>query len=179
MSDLLWQPLVNLSDQFHDNDVVVGKNVTIHPTAIIEGPVHIGDHSVIGVGAYIRPYCIIGKNCLIGHATEIKHSILGDNVVLPHYNYVGDSILGNNVHLGGGAVIANYKIDGSIVRNSGLKKCGAVIGNNVEIGVGAILNPGTIIGDNVTVYPGAIIRNDVPANSIVKVRTEQEIVLKH
>lgn len=173
-----WEPLTTLKEQFTGTDVVLGKNVTIHPTAVIEGPVIIGDNCTIGVGAYIRPYCIIGNDCMIGHATEIKHCILGNKVVLPHFNYVGDSILGNNVHLGGGAAIANYRIDGRTIRESGLKKFGAVIGNNVEIGAGALLNPGTIIGDNVNVYPGAIIREDVPADSIVKVRQQQEVVQK-
>lgn len=174
-----WEPLTTLSERLAGQAVVLGKNVTIHPTAVIEGPVQLGDNCVVGVGAYIRPYCLVGNDCVIGHATEIKHCILGDKVILPHFNYVGDSILGNNVHLGGGAVIANYRIDGGEIKNSGLKKFGAIIGNNVEIGTGAILNPGTIIGDNVTIYPGAVIRQDVPTNSIVKVKTEQEIVEKH
>ena len=173
-----WEPLQHLKDSFTNHEVVVGKNVTIHPTTVIEGPVVIGDNCVIGVGAYIRPYCRIGNNCVIGHATEIKHCILGNNVVLPHFNYVGDSVLGKNVHLGGGAMIANYRIDGGVIRDSGLTKFGAIIGNDVEIGAGAILNPGTIIGDNVIIYPGAVVRDDVPANSIVKVRLQQETVKK-
>lgn len=173
-----WEQLKTLTNQFVGQEVLVGQNVTIHPSAVIEGPVKIGDDSIVGVGAYIRPYTIIGKHCVIGHATEVKHSILGDYVVLPHFNYVGDSVLGNHVHLGGGAVIANYRSDGGVIKNTGLTKFGAVIGNNVEIGARAILNPGTLIGDNVMIYPGAIVRDDVPANSIVKYKQTLEIVKK-
>jgi len=182
----LKQRIIDQVGEVEDNAIKIGQNVTIHPTAIIEGPVIIGDNCTIGVGAYIRPYCIIGDNCTIGHATEIKHCILGNNVVLPHYNYVGDSVLEDNVHLGGGAVIANFRSDGKTITvtignekyDTGLRKFGASIGSNVEIGAGAILNPGTIIEENCTIYPGAIIRNYIPVNSIVKVRIEQEIVQK-
>jgi NDP-sugar pyrophosphorylase family protein len=181
-----WEQLTTLSNQFTGQDIEIGENVTIHPSAVIEGPVKIGDNCVIGVGAYVRPYTIMGKNCVIGHASEVKHSILGDHVVLPHFNYVGDSILGDYVHLGGGAMLANFKSDGSTIKvtvgdkkvDTGLKKFGAVLGNHVEIGGGAILNPGTIVGEHTTIYPGACIRGSIPANSIVKVRTEQEIVPK-
>ena len=106
---------------------------------------------------------MIGNNCVIGHATEIKHCILGDNVVLPHFNYVGDSI-GNNVHLGGSAVIANYKSDGTTIHveldgkkvDTSLNKFGAMIGNNVE--VARVVCPGSMIGSNTTIYAGAIVR---------------------
>ena len=146
----------------------------------------IGDNTIIGVGSYIRPYTIIGKDCVIGHSTEVKHSIIGDNVTLPHFNYVGDSILKNNVHLGGGAMLANFKSDGSTIKvtvngekvDTGLNKLGGILGEHVEIGGGAFLNPGTIVGANSTIYPKTIVRGTIPANSIVKVRQEQEIVPK-
>ncbi len=186
MSTYPWEPLTTLEQRFAGNTIEMGKDVSIHPSAVIEGPVIIGDHTTIGVGAYIRPYTVIGKHCVIGHASEVKHSILGDYVVVPHFNYVGDSILGNHVHLGGGAMLANFKSDGTTIKaiingekvDTGLKKFGAVLGENVEIGAGAILNPGTIVGENTTIYAGASVRGFVPANSILKVKAEQDIVSK-
>ncbi len=187
MTNRPWEQLKTLKEQFKGTGVELGKNVTIHPTAVIEGPVKIGDNTVVGVGAFIRPYTIIGSDCVIGHATEVKHSIIGNHVTLPHFNYVGDSILSDYVHLGGGAVLANFKSDGSTIQvamdgqkiDTGLTKFGAVLGEHVEIGGGAFLNPGTIVGANTTIYPKAIVRGSIPANSIVKVRQDQEIVSKH
>lgn len=181
-----WEPLKTLKEQFNGLEVELGEGVTVHPTAVIEGPVKIGARTAIGVGAYIRPYTIIGEDCVIGHATEVKHSIIGNHVTLPHFNYVGDSILADHVHLGGGAVLANFKSDGSTIQvavddkkvDTGLTKFGAILGEHVEIGGGAFLNPGTIVGENTTIYPKAIVRGSIPANSIVKVRQDQEIVAK-
>ena len=58
--------------------VYVGKNVTIAPTATIQGPAIIGDDTEIRPGAYIRGNVIIGKNCVIGNSTEMKNCILLD-----------------------------------------------------------------------------------------------------
>ncbi|MFA6475499.1 MAG: UDP-N-acetylglucosamine pyrophosphorylase [Patescibacteria group bacterium] len=187
-----WEILLALKS-YVDNltkgktDIICGKNVVIDSQARIEGPVVIGDNTTIGFGAYIRPYSVIGRNCIIGHATEVKHCLIFDDVVLPHFNYVGDSVVGYKVHLGGGAVLANFKTDGKNVVivtetetiDTGLRKFGAVLGDNVEIGSGAILNPGTIIGRNTTIYAGSSIRGCISENSIVKLRQQIEIVPRH
>lgn len=167
--------------------VVIGENVSIGPYCVLEDNVIVGDNAVLGYGCYLRPYSLIGNDCVLGHAVEVKQAWLCDGVRLPHFNYVGNSILGNKVHLGGGAMVANFKSDGSnvkIVRDSeridtGLRKFGAVLGDRAEIGAGAILNPGTLIGHDSVIYPGAIVRGIIPANKIYKVKSRDiEIVDK-
>ena len=69
----------------------------------------IGENSEIRSGAHLRGPIIIGKNCVVGHSSEIKSSILLDGAKAPHLNYVGDSILGKNVNLGAGSKLANWK----------------------------------------------------------------------
>lgn len=168
------------------SDVIISDGTTVAAHAVIEGPTIIGKCCDIRPGAYIRGNVIIGNDCVIGNSTEIKNSLLFDNVIVPHFNYVGDSILGYKVHLGGGAVISNYKSDGSeiiikdgdVVCKTGLKKFGALIGDYVEIGSNALLNPGTIVGKRSIIYPAAVIRGVIPENVIVKVRQQQEIVNK-
>lgn len=156
-------------------NVFVGENVEISPTATIEGPAIIGAGTVIRPGAYIRGNVITGENCTIGNSTEIKSSILLDKVQVPHYNYVGDSILGNHAHMGAGAVCSNLKADGKNVvihadtdYETGLRKIGGILGDNADIGCGCVLNPGTIIGKATSVYPLTALRGVYPENSIVK-----------
>ena len=156
-------------------NVFVGENVKISPTATIEGPAIIGEGSEIRPGAYIRGNIITGKNCVIGNSTELKSSILLDKVQVPHYNYVGDSILGNHAHMGAGAVCSNLKADGKNVvihadkdYETGLRKIGGILGDNADVGCGCVLNPGTIIGKATSVYPLTALRGVYPENSIVK-----------
>ncbi len=155
--------------------VLVGKNVTIAPTASIAGPAIIEDDVEIRPGAYIRGDVYIGKGCVIGNSTELKNCILLPRAQVPHYNYVGDSILGNCVHMGAGAICSNLRSDGESVivhagkdYETGLRKFGAVLGDHAEIGCGSVLNPGTIIGKNTQVYPLTMTRGAYPADAIVK-----------
>ncbi len=155
--------------------VLVGKNVTIAPTASIIGPAIIENEAEIGPGAYIRENVYIGKGCIVGHASEVKNCILLPNASLPHYNYVGDSILGKCAHMGAGSICSNLKGDGKSIivhaekdYETGLRKFGAILGDGVEIGCGAVLNPGTIIGKGSQIYPLVATRGVYPRNVIVK-----------
>ena len=156
-------------------DVIVGENVKIYPTATVEGPAIIGSGSVVRPGAFIRGCVIIGEECVIGNSTEIKNSILLDRVQAPHYNYVGDSVLGNRAHLGAGSICSNLKSDGKNViihadteYETGLRKVGAFLGDGADVGCGCVLNPGTVIGKNTSVYPMTALRGIYPKDSIVK-----------
>ena len=156
--------------------VLIGKNVTISPSAHIGAPCIIADNTEVRNGAYIRGSVIIGEGCVIGNSSEVKNSIIMDKAQLPHYNYVGDSILGVGAHLGAGAICSNLRSDkqsvririGSDVVDTSLRKLGAILGDHVEIGCGAVLCPGTLIGKNTSVYPLTMARGSYPADSIVK-----------
>jgi len=162
-------------------DVLIGENVKIYETAIIEGPTIIGSGTEIRPGAFIRGSVITGENCVIGNSTEIKNSILLDKVQVPHYNYVGDSILGNHAHMGAGSICSNLKSDGKNVVVHGdvdyptnLRKLGGILGDFADVGCGCVLNPGTVIGKNTSVYPLTSLRGVYPSNSIIK--STKEIV---
>jgi len=126
----------------------------------------------------IRNGAVIGDNVVIGHTTEIKHSIILNGARIPHFNYVGDSIIGNNVNLGAGVILANFKsgsknLEISLEENgkrisSGLKKLGCFIGDGVKIGSNTVCDPGSIVGKNSVIYPLSLIRGEIPSNKIVK-----------
>ena len=164
--------------------VLIGGDVTIHPTATILGPTVIGAGCEIRPGAYIRGGVITGKGCVIGNSSEVKNSILLESVALPHYNYVGDSFLGNRVHLGAGSICSNLKTDGSsvVIRGEGfeidtaLRKLGACLGDTVDVGSGCVLNPGTVIGKGSSVYPLTALRGVYPDRAIIKSRHDVESV---
>lgn len=163
--------------------VLVGRNVTIAPTATIEAPAIIGHDTVIRPGAYIRGNLITGSGCVIGNSSEYKNAILLDNVQTPHYNYIGDSILGNRAHTGAGTVCSNLKSDGKnvVIRGdedyeTGLRKIGGILADGADVGCGCVINPGTVIGKKTSVYPLTMLRGVYPANCIVK--STKEYVLR-
>ncbi|MBQ4518471.1 MAG: UDP-N-acetylglucosamine pyrophosphorylase [Clostridia bacterium] len=156
-------------------DVLVGENVKIYPTAVIEGPAIIGSGTVVRPGAFIRGNVITGERCVIGNSTELKNCVLLEKVEVPHYNYVGDSVLGNHAHLGAGVVCSNLKSDqrSVVIRGeqdyeTGLRKVGAFVADDADVGCGCVLNPGTVIGKETSVYPLTALRGVFPGGCIVK-----------
>ena len=155
--------------------VLVGKNVKIYPTAVIEAPAIIGEGTEIRPGAFIRGSVITGANCVIGNSTELKNCVMLDKVQVPHYNYVGDSVLGNHAHMGAGSICSNLKSDGKPVvihgdtdYETGLRKIGGILADGADVCCGCVLNPGTVIGKNTSVYPLTSLRGVFPSDCIVK-----------
>lgn len=164
-------------------NVYVGKNVKIYPTATIEGPAIIGEGTEIRPGAFIRGSVITGANCVIGNSSELKNCVLLEKVQVPHYNYVGDSVLGNKAHMGAGSICSNLKTDGKAViihgdkeYETGLRKIGGILADGADIGCGCVLNPGTVIGKNTSVYPLNALRGVFPGGCIVK--SQNNIVVR-
>ena len=164
---------------FYNSEVLVGENVKIHPSAVIQGPAVICKNTEIRTGAFLRGNVFCGENCVIGNSSELKNCILLDRVQIPHYNYVGDSILGFRAHMGAGSICSNLKSDGKDVfvrgeetYETGLRKFGAILGDDCEIGCGCVLNPGTIVGKKTSVYPLTSLRGVYPADCIVKSQAE-------
>ncbi|MDR2545940.1 MAG: UDP-N-acetylglucosamine pyrophosphorylase [Lachnospiraceae bacterium] len=180
---LLEDWIIELGNQLSPDDftqiaenIWVAKNAKVAVTASLNGPLIVGAGSEIRHGAFIRGNVIIGSDCVIGNATEVKNSLLFDGVQIPHFNYIGDSILGHKAHLGAGAVIANTRSDhgkvmvrwGDRVVATELYKMGAMVGDRVEVGCNAVICPGTIVGRGATIYPLTMVKGLVTGGSVVQ-----------
>ncbi|WP_163336891.1 hypothetical protein [Desulfopila sp. IMCC35008] len=139
----------------------IGEGVLVESGAMIKSPAIIGDCTEIRQGAYLRGYCLSGKRCVLGHTTEIKHSIFLNDAKAGHFAYLGDSILGTNVNLGAGTKFANLRfipgnvaimIDGERI-DTGMRKFGAILGDNSQTGCNSVTSPGTIFGKNCMLMP--------------------------
>lgn len=139
----------------------LGRGTLVEPGAFLQSPSIIGDNTEVRQGAYIRGYCLAGNRCVIGHTTEVKHSILLDGAKAGHFAYLGDSILGNEVNLGAGTKMANLRfLPGNILikteegtRDTGLRKCGAIMGDHSQTGCNSVTNPGTLLGKKTLIIP--------------------------
>lgn len=153
--------------------VVVHASAKIEPSSHLIGPCFVGAFAEIRHGAYVRPFSWICSGAVVGHNTEIKHSILLPGAKAPHFNYVGDSILGKDVNLGAGTKLSNLRNDGGEVHirfegartPSGLRKFGAVLGEGCQLGCNSVTNPGTVLGQRSTVWPNATVTGLHPGES--------------
>jgi len=128
-------------------------------------------------GAYLRGYCLAGQRCVLGHTTEIKHSIFLNDAKAGHFAYLGDSILGGDANLGAGTKMANLRFTGGDVPvrtpdgliSSGLRKLGAILGDRAQTGCNSVTNPGTLIGPDSMLMPNATAPSGYhPARSVLR-----------
>lgn len=151
-------------------NVHIGKGTLVKAPGRIEGPVIIGNNSVIGPGFYLRPGTTIGNNCHIGPA-EIKNSIIMDNTKIKHDSYFGDSILGEYVNIGAGTRVADTindnekvevrsKVNGKLI-STGRIKFGTVIGDHAKTGINNSIKPGRKIWPYVNLDSGMVVNDDV------------------
>lgn len=192
-----WQVLARL-DAFA---VTEERQGSVHPSAVVEGPLYLAPGSSIGPhaylegpvwlgpgarvkhGAYLRGPVVLAADAEVGAKSEVKRSLLLPGAKAAHLNYVGDSLLGAGVNLGAGVKLANFKTFGTPVGiegvATGVRKFGAAIGDGSSLGCNAVTSPGTLIGPRTIVYNGALLRGVVPADSVVKVRQALELVPRH
>ena len=177
-----WQPVGYPWHLLNLNRIVLDKTgnqigkVEILSGVHIEEPVAIGDGSIIGPNCNIRKYSSIGKNCMIGNATEVKNSIVMDNSHVPHLNYVGDSIIGRNCNLAAGTIFANLRLDENNIKmmikdekiDSGKRKLGCIVGDNVKFGVNVTVMPGKKIWPNLLIPPCITIKDDLKEQPVLK-----------
>lgn len=175
------KPMLHATASVHptaviDGPVVLAEGVKVLPHATVRGPCVIGPNTVIANNALVRNSSI-GSDCVIGYNTEVKGSVLHDHV-WTHMTYIGDSIIGRNVSFGGGSMVANFRLDereitsevqGEQVR-SGLTKLGAIIGNDCRLGIQVGISPGIKIGSRTFVGSGTMVPHDIPENQFVRIK---------
>lgn len=143
------------------DQIAIGKGVLIETGAMVKSPAIIGDYTEVRQGAYLRGYCLAGKRCVLGHTTEIKHSIFLNDAKAGHFAYIGDSILGGDSNLGAGTKLANLKfiggninvlLDGNWV-DTGRRKLGAILADGCQTGCNSVTSPGTLMGNKAVLMP--------------------------
>ena len=179
LQDEYWYPLAHGEIHGQTQNCVISSSAKIGKDVCIEGPVYIGKNAEIRHGAYIRPYSWISEGAVVGHCTEVKHSILLPGAKAPHFNYVGDSILGTGVNLGAGCKLSNFRNDGrnilirdgetgELLKDSGLRKFGAILGEGVQLGCNVVTNPGTIMGKESGAWPNVTVSGLIKSGQTVK-----------
>jgi NDP-sugar pyrophosphorylase family protein len=164
--------------------VHIGKGSVIHPGAVIEGPVIIGENVSVRSHAQIRKMTFIASDCVIGHGADIKASLCLNSAKIQDGTFVGESIVGYSARIGSGAILANRKFNQSNIRvqdadgsllSSGREFLGSILGDYVRIGANCALSPGTIIGPHTWVGSGLVLLGTYPADVFITAKQELEV----
>jgi UDP-N-acetylglucosamine diphosphorylase/glucosamine-1-phosphate N-acetyltransferase len=149
--------------------IYIGKNVTILPNAVIEGPACIGNNSIIKAGAKLYENSSIGPFCKVGG--EIEASIIHSYSNKQHDGFLGHSYLGSWVNLGANTNNSDLKNNYSTIRmivdgeeiDTGSMFNGAIIGDHSKTAIGTLLNTGTVIGVSSNIFGAGFPKKFVPS----------------
>ena len=161
----------------------IDEGTKIHANAVIQGPVMIGKNVEIQSGALVRPWTVIGDNCVVGHASEIKHAIMQNKSKVASLAFCGDTILGKSTRVGSGVILANRRFDQKNItvkingekHDVGTDFFGAIIGDSTRLGANSTTVPGTFIGPYTWILPTVQVRGFVPAEKRVFPLAEYKI----
>lgn len=125
----------------------------------------IGENSVVGPYAFLRPGTVLEKGVKIGDFVEIKKSTVGEGSKVPHLSYIGDSTLGKNVNVGAGTITCNY---------DGKQKYLTIIGDNAFVGSNTNFVAPVEIGKEAVIGAGSTITKNVPDKALAVARSQQK-----
>jgi bifunctional UDP-N-acetylglucosamine pyrophosphorylase/glucosamine-1-phosphate N-acetyltransferase len=141
----------------------IGKDVTVHAFSHIDGA-RVGNQSLIGPYARLRPGAELSNDVHIGNFVEVKNSKIAANSKANHLAYVGDSIVGTRVNIGAGTITCNY---------DGVNKHQTIIEDDVFIGSDTQLVAPVRVGRGATLGAGTTLTKDAPANQLTISRAKQ------
>jgi UDP-N-acetylglucosamine diphosphorylase/glucosamine-1-phosphate N-acetyltransferase len=146
--------------------VIIADNVKIQSFSLLQGPLFIGEDTVVQPHSFIRG-SVIGPVCKIG--SEISSAIIQGWSNKVHYGFLGNSYIGQWVNFGAGTTNSNLKnnyttvnvtVNDNVIKTDELF-IGLFVGDYTTFAIGTTLNTGTNIG------PGCnIVTNGFPPRKL-------------
>ncbi len=143
------------------------KNIYIHPTAVVEEGVEIGEGTRIWHFVHVRKGARIGRNCNIGKGVYIDvNVVIGNNVKIQNFVSVYRGVtLEDDVFVGPHATFTNDLYPRSF--NEEWEIVPTLVKKGASIGANATIVCGITIGEYAMIGAGAVVTKDVPPFGLV------------
>jgi bifunctional UDP-N-acetylglucosamine pyrophosphorylase / glucosamine-1-phosphate N-acetyltransferase len=138
-------------------NATIGAGTRIEPFTHIDGAT-VGERTVLGPYARLRPGTALADEVHIGNFVEVKNAALGRGSKANHLTYIGDADVGARVNVGAGTITCNY---------DGANKHRTVIEDDVFVGSDTQLVAPVRVGRGVTIAAGTTVWKDVPEDTLV------------
>jgi len=135
----------------------------IKPFCHIEEAV-VGEVSIIGPYARLRPGTVLAEDVHVGNFVEIKNGQIAAHSKANHLAYIGDATIGSRVNIGAGTITCNY---------DGVNKSRTVIEDDAFIGSDSQLIAPVTVGKGATLGAGTTLTRDAPAGKLTVSRPRQ------
>ena len=138
-------------------DATVGAHTRIDAFTHIDGA-QIGEHTVLGPYARLRPGTALADDVHVGNFVEIKNAALDQGAKANHLSYIGDADVGARTNIGAGTITCNY---------DGAYKHRTVIEADVFVGSDTQLVAPVRVGHGATIAAGTTVWKDVASGMLV------------
>lgn len=140
----------------------------IHPTAIVDDNVTIGENTKIWAFSHISSGTTIGNNCVIGEGVHIgPNVVIGDNCKIQNHSLLYEGVtLEDKVFLGPNTITTNDftpQVEGDWKNSDRFRK--TLFKKGCSIGANSTIICGVIIGENSLIGAGSVVTKSVPSNS--------------
>ncbi len=152
-----------------EGPIYIGDETLVHAGSRITGPTYIGNKSIITTGL-IREGCSIGHVCRVGG--ELEETIIQGHTNKYHTGFIGHAYIGEWVNLGAATTNSDLKNTYGTVQvvtrgkkfDTGQKKIGCFIGDHAKTSIGTQIYTGRKIG--VASHAHGFVTEDVPSFTI-------------
>ena len=144
------------------------RDYFVHPTAIVDEPVEIGEGTKIWHFSHVMSGAKIGRNCMIGQNAFISSgAILGNNIKIQNNVSIFDGvILEDDVFCGPSMVFTNvFNPRSFISRRKEFRP--TVVGRGATVGANATVICGNKIGQYAFIGASSVVTKDVPDYALV------------
>jgi acetyltransferase-like isoleucine patch superfamily enzyme len=147
--------------------VILLTNVYVHPTAIVDKDVCIGDGTKVWHFVHIMSGVNIGKDCLLGDYVHVGRDVkIGNHVKLENRATVYTGVtIEDKVFVGPHVTFTNDMYPRSC--NKDWKITTTKVKEGSSIGAGSVIRCGVTIGEYSLVGAGSVVTSDVPAHALV------------
>lgn len=131
--------------------IIISENVQVNSHSLLQGPLFIGDDSIVQPHTFIRN-SVVGPVCKVGG--EISSTIIQGYSNKNHYGFLGNAYVGQWVNFGAGTTNSNLKnnytsvnvtVNDKVIKTDELF-IGLFAGDYSTFAIGTTLNTGTNIG---------------------------------
>jgi len=153
--------------------VYVGRDAEIMEGCMVRGPLALGEHAVLKMGAKIYGATTIGPYCKVGG--EVSNSVFHGYSNKGHDGFLGNALVGEWCNFGADSNTSNLKNNYSGVRaysyetsgevETGLQFMGVCMGDHSKCGINTMFNTATVVGVSCNIYGGGFPKKHVPSFS--------------
>lgn len=147
-------------------------SASVHPTALIEEGVVIGDGTSVWDNVHIRHSTTVGRNCIVGEKTHIAYGVrIGDLVKINAMVYICAGVtIENGVMISAGTIFTNDRFPRATTPDLRELRSSApdehtlptLVREGATIGAGSVIGCDLSIGRFVMVGMGSVVTRSVP-----------------